>query len=78
MTNQQMIDRKLITDIWYLLRDFGDITNGDQDVDRWVQVNDINEDLQRKYPADYKMLIVDAITMLEARAMNRNREEVTA
>lgn len=71
-------DFNFITDLWHLLRDFGDITNGDQDVDRWVQVNDINEDLQRKYPAAYKMLIVDAITMLEARAMNRNREEVAA
>lgn len=44
-TKQQQQDYELITSIWHMLRDFGDIKNDDADAEaRWAQLLKISEE----------------------------------
>ena len=45
MTEQQSRDHEMITNIWHMLRDFGDIRNDDPDAEaRWIELNQFVDD----------------------------------
>ena len=45
MTEQQTKDHELITNIWHMLRDYGDIQNNDPDAEaRWIELNQFVDD----------------------------------
>ena len=48
MTEQQTKDHELITNIWHMLRDFGDIQNNAPDgVTRWQTLNEYADELTK-------------------------------
>ena len=49
MTEQQKKDHEMITNIWHMLRDFGDINNDDPDAEaRWIELNQFVDDTVRE------------------------------
>ena len=67
MTEQQMRDRKLVTEMWYLLRDFGDLTNDHTQTDRWEEYIDRSEAIRKQFP-EARRLFIDLDIMLEIRS----------
>jgi hypothetical protein len=70
-----MIDRKLITDIWYLLRDYGDLTNAPTQEGRWSEYVDKSNEIRRRYP-EARRLFIDLDIMLERRSKAADQGEL--
>lgn len=75
MTDQQMKDRKLMTDLWYLLRDYGDLTNAPEDAGRWHEYVEKSNELRKNHP-EARRLFIDLDIMLEIRGRNTNKSDL--
>lgn len=75
MTDQQQIDYDLISDLWHLLREYGDLTNAPDEADRWHEYVEKSNEIRRKYP-DARRLFIDLDIMLNNRALAANRGEL--
>lgn len=73
MTDRQMKDREISTFIWYMLRDYGDISIGDP---RWQEVVDKTDEAGRKYPEARKVFTRCLLGMLEDRARGKYQKEI--
>ena len=73
-------DYELISGIWHILRDFGDITNDLKDETRWHElVWNVAEDVRQRFP-EAKGLVKEILFMLNERAVkdSERREEMAA
>ena len=70
MTKQQAKDYDLIQNLWHMLRDYGDITNTEQDEDRWsALISDANTAAGNDPEA--RMLMADVLAVMEHRACGK-------
>ena len=77
MTDQQQADYDLISDLWHLLREYGDLTNDGtfESVNRWTEFLDKSSALKQKYPEARKILI-EIEFMLNDRAIASNQGDL--
>ena len=75
MTDQQQADYDLISDLWHLLREYGDLTNDHMQLDRWEEYTNKSEELRKRHP-EARILFVDLDNMLERRSVQKNQGEL--
>lgn len=71
MTVQQQHDHEMITNIWHLLRDYGDLTVNESDESRWTDLIHDADIVAATSPESRKLASV-AIQLIECRARNWN------
>lgn len=73
--DQKKKDYEMINDLWSLLRDYGDLTNSQDDEARWREYIDKSMDLRRKHP-EARRLFIDLDIMLERRSVATNQGDL--
>ena len=73
--DQKKRDFDLMQDIWHLIKEFGNLTNGPQDEQRWSDMMDRSEELIHKYP-EARGLFKEVRFMINERAVASNQGEI--
>lgn len=78
-TERQKVDYELITGIWQIFKNFGDIQCGDQEQSRWKAMLDMSEDLKQRFP-EARRLLIDIEFLLNDRAVaeEKAKQELAA
>ena len=71
MTAQQQRDHEMITNLWHLFRDYGDLTVNESDASRWTALIHDADIVAATSPESRKLASV-AIQLIECRARTWN------